>query len=154
LGGLRVVILLTLLGVASAQTDEIQVYDGGLAAVGTFNLTWHRNFTPRGLATPAFPGAIVADNSFNGVHEWALGVTPCFQAGLYPSLYSRDKDAGWGFDASSCGHCSPRRRRTNGDKSPWQTRGNCIFDKTSRFAAMCETVQTDCRRSLYAGDNV
>ena len=33
-----------------AQTDEIQVYDGGLAPVGTFNLTIHSNFTPKGQA--------------------------------------------------------------------------------------------------------
>ena len=41
-----------------AQTDEIQVYDGGLAPVGTFNLTLHNNFTAKGLTTPAFPGAV------------------------------------------------------------------------------------------------
>lgn len=83
---------------ASAQTDEIQVYDGGLAPVGTFNLTVHNNFTPKGLSTPAFPGAVVADKSFNGVPEWALGVTPWFEAGLYLPLYSRDKASGFGLD--------------------------------------------------------
>src|ERR1700704_4427978 len=82
----------------SAQTDEIQVYNGGLAPVGTFNLTVHNNFTPRGLTTPAFPGAVVADKSFNGVPEWALGVTPWFEAGLYLPLYSRDKNSGFGID--------------------------------------------------------
>ena len=54
-------VLLAIPGLAAAQTDEIQVYDGGLAAVGTVNLTWHNNFTPKGLQTPAFPGAVVAD---------------------------------------------------------------------------------------------
>ena len=93
-----VVILLSIPALASAQTDEIQVYDGGLAAVGTFNLTLHNNFTPRGLTTPAFPGAVIADKSFNGVPEWALGVTPWFEAGLYLPLYSRDKETGWGLD--------------------------------------------------------
>jgi hypothetical protein len=83
---------------ASAQTDEIQVYDGGLAAVGQTNLTWHSNFTPSGGKNPAFPGAVVADKSFNGVPEWALGVTKWFEAGLYLPLYSRDKDEGWGID--------------------------------------------------------
>jgi hypothetical protein len=81
-----------------AQTDEIQVYDGGLAPVGTFNLTVHSNFTPKGLTTPAFPGAVVADKSFNGVPEWALGVTPWFEAGLYLPLYSRDKASGFVLD--------------------------------------------------------
>lgn len=83
---------------AFAQADEIQVYDGGLAPVGTFNLTIHNNFTPRGLTTPAFPGAVVADQSWNGVPEWALGVTPWFEAGLYLPLYSLDKDSGFGLD--------------------------------------------------------
>ena len=57
-----VVAMLAVPVIASAQADEIQVYDGGLAPVGTFNLTWHNNFTPKGLSTPAFPGAVVADN--------------------------------------------------------------------------------------------
>jgi len=83
---------------ACAQADEIQVYDGGLAAVGMFNLTWHNNFTSKGLATPAFPGAVVADRSWNGVPEWALGVTSWFEAGLYLPLYTRDKNSGWGLD--------------------------------------------------------
>ena len=38
--------------VAAAQADEIQVYDGGLAAKGTVNLTWHNNFIAKGLTTP------------------------------------------------------------------------------------------------------
>jgi len=93
-----VVILLTVPVMAFAQADEIQVYDGGLAAPGVFNLTLHNNFTPRGVTTPAFPGAVVADKSFNGVPELALGVTSWFEAGLYLPLYSRDHDAGWGLD--------------------------------------------------------
>ena len=94
-------IALTLLAVpvpSAAQTDEIQVYDGALAEVGTLNLTWHNNFTPKGLATPAFPGAVVADKSLNGVTEWALGVTNWFEAGLYLPLYSLDKATGWSLD--------------------------------------------------------
>jgi hypothetical protein len=79
---------------ALAQTDEIQVYDGGLADVGKFNLTLHSNFTPKGLKTPAFPGAITSDKSFNGAAEWAWGVTNWFEAGLYLPLYSVDKDLG------------------------------------------------------------
>jgi hypothetical protein len=57
-----------------AQTDEIQVYDGSLAPKGVFNLTVHSNYTPSGIREPAFPGAVTADKSFNGVPEWALGV--------------------------------------------------------------------------------
>jgi len=81
-------------GVAVAQTDEIQVYDASHAAPGVFNLTWHNNFTPSGVDRPAFPGAVVADKSFNGVTEWAYGVTPWFEQGLYLPLYSADKNLG------------------------------------------------------------
>ena len=97
-------LVLTVLGAlglpttASAQGDEIQVYDGGLADVGVYNLTWHNNFTPRGVKSPAFPGGITPDKSFNGVTEWALGVTDWFEAGLYLPLYSRDKSAGFVID--------------------------------------------------------
>jgi hypothetical protein len=84
--------------VASAQADEIQVYDGGLAPVGTFNLTWHNNYTPDGVKVPAFPGGVVPNKSLNGVPEWALGVTRWFEAGLYMPLYSYDEHSGWGLD--------------------------------------------------------
>src|SRR3989442_2089410 len=78
----------------SAQTDEIQVYDGGLAARCKFNLTLHTNFTPKGLTTPAFAGAFLPDKSLNGVPEWAYGVTAWFEAGLYLPPYSiRTPDA-------------------------------------------------------------
>jgi hypothetical protein len=81
-----------------AQGDEIQVYDGGLAPVGVFNITWHNNFTPKGIKEPAFPGAVISHHSLNGVPEWALGVTRWFEAGLYLPLYSRDQQMGLGID--------------------------------------------------------
>ena len=83
---------------ALAQTDEIQVYTASIADKGVFNLTLHNNFTPNGQKEPAFPGAVTADKSWNGVPEWAYGVTSWFEAGLYMPLYSRDKDMGWGLD--------------------------------------------------------
>jgi len=85
-------------GQAWAQSDEIQVYDGELTAPRKFNLTWHNNFTPKGNTDPAFAGANVADRSFNGVTEWAYGVTPWFEAGLYLPLYSHDKNLGGTYD--------------------------------------------------------
>lgn len=95
---LAVVWLLLSHGTARAQTDEIQVYDAEIADVGKFNLTWHNNFTPRGLKNPAFPGAVTADRSLNGVTEWAYGVTTWFEQGLYLPLYSYDKNLGMTFD--------------------------------------------------------
>jgi hypothetical protein len=83
---------------ASAQADEIQVYEGGLAKPGVFNLTIHSNTITKGLKSPSFDGGVVADKSFNGVTEWAYGVTPWFEAGLYLPLYSRDKNLGWGIN--------------------------------------------------------
>jgi len=74
--------------VGFAQTDEIQVYDAAIAPVGAFNLTVHDNFTPSGGITPAFPGALVPDKMLNGVFEWAYGVAPWAEAGLYLPLYS------------------------------------------------------------------
>jgi len=71
-----------------AQTDEIQVYDGQIAEPGIFNLTLHDNFTPDGQASPAFPGGLVPDHTLNGVPEWAYGVRPWMEAGLYLPLYS------------------------------------------------------------------
>ena len=83
---------------AAAQGDEIQVYDASLAPVGVYNLTLHNNFTPDGLKTPSFPGAITSDRSLNGVSEWAYGVTQWFEAGLYLPLYSHDQRLGWQVD--------------------------------------------------------
>jgi hypothetical protein len=79
---------------ASGQTDEIQVYDAEISAPGKFNLMLHNNFTPDGRKTPAFPGAIIADKSLNGVPEWAYGVTDWFEQGLYLPLYSISKNRG------------------------------------------------------------
>ena len=83
---------------AFAQTDEIQVYDGGLADKGVFNLTVHNNFTPSGAKSPAFPGAVISDRSLDGVAEWAYGVTEWFEAGLYLPLYSVSKGLGGTID--------------------------------------------------------
>jgi hypothetical protein len=83
---------------ASAQTDEIQVYDGGVAAPAAFNLTLHNNYIADGPDTPAFAGAVTADHSWNGVFEWAYGATRWLEAGLYLPLYTRDQRQGWGLD--------------------------------------------------------
>jgi len=94
-----IALLLLVAQPGSGQTDEIQVYDAAITRPGQFNLTLHNNFTPSGVTTPAFPGAIVADNSFNGVPEWAYGVTEWFEAGLYLPLYSIGKEDSGGTTA-------------------------------------------------------
>ena len=83
---------------ARAQTDEIQVYNAEIAAPGVLNLTLHDNYTPEGLKAPAFPGAIVSDGALNGVPEFAYGVNPGFEAGLYLPLYSVPRSGGLQLD--------------------------------------------------------
>jgi hypothetical protein len=77
---------------ATAQTDEIQVYNGEINEVGKASLTLHNNYTPIGRKEPEFPGAIVPQGSYNGVAEWAYGVTDWFEAGLYLPLYSMTRN--------------------------------------------------------------
>ena len=79
-------------GSVLAQTDEIQVYDAGIAPIGVFALTWHNNFTASGARAPANPGGVVPNHSLNGVTEWAYGVTHWFEAGLYLPLYTATSD--------------------------------------------------------------
>jgi len=71
-----------------AQTDEIQVYDGEIAPPGIFNLMIHNNFTPEGRTMPVYPGAIIANHSYQVTAEWAYGVTPWFEQGLYMPVTS------------------------------------------------------------------
>ena len=87
---LRIILIIFALlpAISIAQTDEIQVYDAEIAAPGVFNLTWHNNFTPSGPTVAAQPGGVIPDHSLNGVPEWAYGVAPWFEAGLYLPLYT------------------------------------------------------------------
>ncbi len=81
-----------------AQTDEIQVYDAAIADKGKFNLMLHNNFTPDGRKTADFPGGIIPNHDYNGVAEWAYGVTKWFEAGLYMPLYSDSAAGGLSFN--------------------------------------------------------
>jgi hypothetical protein len=73
---------------ARAQTDEIQVYDAEIAPPGIFNVMVHSNFTPEGRTGPVFPGSVIANHSFNGTLEWAYGVKPWMEQGLYLPVYT------------------------------------------------------------------
>jgi hypothetical protein len=79
---------------ALAQTDEIQVYDASITEPGKLNLMLHNNFTPKGVKEPAFPGAVISNRAYVGVAEWAYGVTPWFEQGLYLPLYSHSQNLG------------------------------------------------------------
>ena len=84
--------------VVSAQADEIQVYQGGLAASGTFNITVHNNFTPKGSTVAGFPGGVVSNHSLNGVPEFAYGANKWLELGLYLPLYRVAESGASGLD--------------------------------------------------------
>ena len=64
-------------------TDEIQVYNAAIAAVGQFTIQQHLNYIPLGLKEPPFPGGLVSNHSLNGTPEFAYGVTDWWELGLY-----------------------------------------------------------------------
>jgi hypothetical protein len=101
-GGIRICLTAALLCAASssafAVTDEIQVYTGEIAPVGVLGLTWHNNYTVNGLKAPDFPGGLVDNHALSSVTEWAYGVTPWFEAGLYVPLYSYSGNQGWTYN--------------------------------------------------------
>jgi hypothetical protein len=84
---------------ALAQTDEIQVYDATIEPQGKIGVTVHSNFTPIGRKTPDFPGGIIPDDSVNGGVEWAYGVRPWMEQGLYlPVFTAYSKGRGGSID--------------------------------------------------------
>jgi hypothetical protein len=76
---------LILLGSAPAAraTDEIQVYNAGIAAIGQLTIQQHLNYVALGQKDPPFPGGIPSHNSINGTPEFAYGVTEWWELGLY-----------------------------------------------------------------------
>ncbi len=64
-------------------TDEIQVYNAGIAAVGQFTIQQHLNYIPLGVKEPPFPGGLISHNSINGTPEFAYGITDWWEVGLY-----------------------------------------------------------------------
>jgi hypothetical protein len=96
--GLAAVLLCASSGAAFAVTDEIQVYTGDIEPLGVVGLTWHNNYTASGLKTPDFPGGLVDNHTYSSVTEWAYGVTPWFEAGLYLPLYSNSSNQGWTYN--------------------------------------------------------
>ena len=96
--GLTAACLLASCGAALAATDEIQVYTGDIEPEGVFGLTWHNNYAISGIKTPDYPGALVDNHAYSSVTEWAYGVTPWFEAGLYLPLYADSSNQGWTYN--------------------------------------------------------
>jgi hypothetical protein len=72
-------------------TDEIQVYNAGIAAPGQFTIQQHLNYVPLGVKDPPFPGGLVSHNSINGTPEFAYGVTDWWEVGLYLPFAIQDQ---------------------------------------------------------------
>ena len=76
--------LLCLIGPRLAQAvDEIQVYNADINEVGQFSIQQHVNYTIKGISEPAYPGALISNRAWNGSPEFAYGVTPWLELGLY-----------------------------------------------------------------------
>jgi hypothetical protein len=79
------------LGTPAKATDEIQVYNAAIAAVGQFTIQQHLNYTPVGLKDPPFPGGLVSNGALNGTPEFAYGVTDWWELGLYLPFAVQDQ---------------------------------------------------------------
>jgi hypothetical protein len=78
-------------GQPAKATDEIQVYNAGIAAPGQFTIQQHLNFVPLGVKDPPFPGGLISNNSINGTPEFAYGVTDWWEVGLYLPFAIKDQ---------------------------------------------------------------
>jgi hypothetical protein len=72
-------------------TDEIQVYNAAIAAVGQFTIQQHLNYVPLGVKDAPFPGGIISNNSVNGTPEFAYGITDWWELGLYLPFSIKDQ---------------------------------------------------------------
>src|ERR1700692_1856585 len=79
------------LGQPAKATDEIQVYNAGIAAPGQFTIQQHLNYVPLGVKEPPFPGGLISNNSINGTPEFAYGVTDWWEVGLYLPFAIKDQ---------------------------------------------------------------
>ena len=80
-----------LLSQPAEATDEIQVYNAGIAAPGQFTIQQHLNYIPLGIKDPPFPGGLISHNSINGTPEFAYGVTDWWELGLYLPFAIKDQ---------------------------------------------------------------
>jgi len=82
---------LVLLAQGARATDEIQVYNAGIAEVGQFTIQQHLNYIPLGVKEPPFPGGLISHNSINGTPEFAYGITDWWEVGLYLPFSIKDQ---------------------------------------------------------------
>jgi hypothetical protein len=69
--------------------DEIQVYDDAINAPHETGLELHVNTTPRGRATPDYPGEVPPQHALRLTPEFSYGLTHDIELGLYlPMLFN------------------------------------------------------------------
>jgi hypothetical protein len=83
--------LLAVLAQPAQATDEIQVYNAGIAEVGQFTIQQHLNYVPLGVKEPPFPGGLISHNSINGTPEFAYGIADWWEVGLYLPFSIKDQ---------------------------------------------------------------
>ncbi|QOZ56487.1 hypothetical protein [Bradyrhizobium sp. CCBAU 53338] len=89
--GLGAALSLAAVGRAAHATDEIQVYNAGIAEVGQFTIQQHLNDVALGQKNPPFPGGLASHHSLNGTPEFAYGVTDWWEVGLYLPFSVQDE---------------------------------------------------------------
>ncbi|MDN4984344.1 hypothetical protein KUL72_35355 [Bradyrhizobium arachidis] len=89
--GLGAALSLSAVGRAAHATDEIQVYNAGIAEVGQFTIQQHLNDVALGQKNPPFPGELASNHSLNGTPEFAYGVTDWWEVGLYLPFSVQDE---------------------------------------------------------------
>ena len=75
----------------AALPDEIQVYDDGINAPGTFGLELHLNVTPSADGAPGYPGEITSVHGFRHTLEPSYAINEQVEVGMYlPFDYTAD----------------------------------------------------------------
>lgn len=79
---------------ASAFSDEIQVYTDDVTAAGRHGLELHVNTTPKGQREPGYPGAVVPHHGLRITPEFSYGTGRDTDIGVYvPTV--RDAAGNW-----------------------------------------------------------
>ncbi|WGR94140.1 hypothetical protein MTX26_32175 [Bradyrhizobium sp. ISRA443] len=76
---------------SAKATDEIQVYNAGIAEPGQFTVQQHLNYVGIGQKDPPFRGGFRSNHSLNGTPEFAYGMTDWWEVGLYLPFSVQDR---------------------------------------------------------------
>lgn len=82
-GALALTVVAALTAPPAQATDEIQVYNAEIAAIGQWTVEQHLNYTLQGHSQPDFPGGLVSNHALNGTPEFAYGVADWWELGFY-----------------------------------------------------------------------